>query len=133
LLRKYERARRNDMAEIILERTVNMKLTKSILAASLAVMVFISCSAGAIAGCNRVTGDAGRWRDSSDPAGRIQDMCVRGINFYEAQAGKMIFQGRNGTDCGDLVAYAKGQESWHFDWFLWSEISCDSGMRMFIK
>lgn len=80
-----------------------------------------------------MTEDAGRWRDSMDPAGRIKDMCSKAINYYRAQEGTMILVNRNDSDCSDLVNYAKQQESWHSDWFLWSEIECGYQMKMFIK
>jgi len=102
-------------------------------AAAIAVIVSISCSAAAIAGCHCTTGDQGRWRDPMSPSGRIDDMCVRQQDFHQGQEGKMIFLNRDGTDCGDLLNFAKQNESWHGDWFLCSEISCDKGMQMFIK
>src|SRR5215831_14504863 len=97
---------------------------KSVLAASLSVIVFISCSAGAIAGCRTMTGDQGRWRDPNSPSGEINDLCVGQQNYHQGEAGKMIFLNSNPTDCKDLIAYAKQQDHWNGDWFLWSEIKC---------
>ena len=45
----------------------------------------------------------------------------------------MVFQNINDADCFALISYAQSQENWHGDWFLWSDIQCDNGMRMFIK
>lgn len=109
------------------------KLVKTTLAVILATVVFFSSSLDALAGCQRITDDAGRWEDPQSPSGRITSMCTAQLDFHQAQEGKMIFVKRNGTDCLDLANYAKAQESWHGDWFLWSEIKCDNGMMMFIK
>jgi hypothetical protein len=102
-------------------------------AAAIAMIALISCSAAAIADCVRKTDDAGRWRDPDNPAGTLAHMCSSGIDYYQGQVGKVIFQGRNPTDCAALVNYANHEQSWHGDWFLWSEIECDNGMKMFVK
>jgi len=102
-------------------------------AAAIALVVFITCSADAIAGCQCMTGDQGRWRDQMSPSGRIEDLCIGQQSFHQGEAGTMIFLNSNGADCRDLVNFAKQNESWHGDWFLCSEVNCANGMKMFIK
>jgi hypothetical protein len=99
----------------------------------LAVTIFINFTSDALAGCTRVTNDAGRWKDAMKPSDRLAFMCTGSLDYYEGEAGKMILQNRNGVDCNDLVKFAKEQEKWQNDWFLWSEITCDNKMRAFIK
>ena len=108
-------------------------IIKSILTVAVSATVFISFTGDTLAACVRETGDAGRWRDAQRPSDRIATMCRRGQTYYRASRGKMILQNLNRTDCRDLVQYAKNQESWSRDWFLWSDIKCDRGMRMYIK
>ena len=67
--------------------------------------------------------DAGRWRDSSDPAGRLADLCSNGGGCYQAEAGRMCVSG-DLNKCGCAVQAASEWQSWHDDWFLWSAITC---------
>ena len=91
------------------------KLVKAILTVILAATIFINFSSDALAGCTRVTNDAGRWKDAMKPSDRLAYMCTGSLDFYQGEVGKMILQGRDGVDCNDLVQYAKEQESWHQD------------------
>ncbi len=83
--------------------------------------------------CERVTGDAGRWEDSQSPSGRLDEMCRTNQHIYQGQKGTMVLSNINSSDCGAAISYAKEQESWHGDWFLWSHITCTNGMEILIK
>jgi hypothetical protein len=111
----------------------NMKRLVGYLAVPLAITTFASFSGDALAACQRQTQDAGRWRDSMKPSDRLSDMCVGQENYHAGEAGQLILVNPNPIDCKDIINFAKEQESWHGDWWLWSEIKCDRGMRMFIK
>ena len=74
--------------------------------------------------------DAGRWRDSESPSGRIAILCGSGGGCYQAEAGLMCVQG-DLNQCGCAVAAATDWQSWHGDWFLWSAVTC-SGLSITI-
>jgi len=99
----------------------------------LAATISASFSGNVLAACVRETGDAGGWRDAQSPAGRIETMCRRGQREYRASRGRMVLVNMNSRDCRDLIRYAKKEQSWHGDWFLWSVIRCDRGMTLYLK
>jgi len=72
----------------------------------------------------RKTDDAGRWRHPDNPSGTLAHMCSGGKDFYRGQAGKILLQIRNSKD---------PEQSWHGDWFVWSQVDFDNGMRTVIK
>ena len=69
-------------------------------------------------------GDAGRWRDSESPAGRIALLCAAGGGCHTSlQGASMRVMGNVGM-CSCLSNVAANWQSWHGDWFLWSVIQC---------
>jgi hypothetical protein len=68
-------------------------------------------------------GDAGRWDDSMDPAGRLTALCRAGGGCYQAAIGRMCVTGDlSRCDCAEQVA--ADWESWHGNWFLWTAVTC---------
>lgn len=101
----------------------------------LSIMIFVSPYLSSMAhaqfGCIH-SGDAGRWTDNDDPATRLADMCARHYTTYQAQNGRMVIQNMNTNDCNNAIGFAKNQQSWHGDWFLWNEITCGN-MKVYIQ
>ncbi|KAK0633985.1 hypothetical protein B0T14DRAFT_417286 [Immersiella caudata] len=75
--------------------------------------------------------DAGRWKDTNhSPAGVVGFLVDQGGGCFRGNGqGNLCVGMQNPTDhlrkC--LKDYAKEQESYHRDWFLWTSISCSSG------
>ncbi len=77
--------------------------------------------------------DAGRWRDSDSPAGRIEALCYEGLRdgsyqehglCYQAEVGYMCVEGDLRNGCACAIEAAQEWQSWHGDWFLWSAVTC---------
>ena len=95
-------------------------ITTSVLVATITLGLAVVANAE----CISATSDAGRWNDSMAPADRLQWMCSQNQTVYQAQAGKMVILSENPQDCNDAFIFAKSAQSWHGDWFLWSDIKC---------
>ena len=81
--------------------------------------------------CWKNTNDAGRWEDSKNPADRFVDLCKQGNgeHCYQATQRKMCVSGPGDAAFCDYVwGWAGSQQSFHGDWFLWSDITCDGGV-----
>lgn len=81
--------------------------------------------------CWQNTNDAGRWNDALSPADRLLELCKLGDgeHCHQAIKGKMCVSGpRSEAFCNFVWGWAGSQQSWHGDWFLWSDISCDGGV-----
>lgn len=107
--------------------TSTMKIAKPLFACLLVSILL----PGIHAQCNCVhNGDAGRWRDSDSPAGRLTQLCpqtsVTSPNCYSAEKGTMCTTGdRSQCNCADEAA--ANWQSWHGDWFLRTIITCGNG------
>lgn len=79
---------------------------------------------GAVAACDcHHNDDAGRWRDPKSPSGMVSELCTNQGGCHQSEEGNMCIQG-DMTQCACAIEYAKAEESWHGDWFLWSAINC---------
>ncbi|KAI0136249.1 hypothetical protein BJ170DRAFT_589244 [Xylariales sp. AK1849] len=95
-------------------------------------------SAGAC-DCNN-NNDAGRWHDKDAPADAAKSLNLSVTDGQLATAcytadvqGTMCLFASNNYDLVCLLNYAYDQQSWHGNWFLWSEIRCNAGARLTIE
>lgn len=105
--------------------------------------IFMCFSLSALAApadkCHNTSGDdAGRWDDEYKPSDRLAWMCEHKVPTYQAKKGRMELENINGFDCLYAFEFARRVESWHrnanpANWFLWNNISCDGGMKIYIK
>jgi Methyltransferase domain len=113
------------------ERNSKLKGTTKVIFTAVTVVASIYLNDVAHAQCIH-SNDAGRWNDPMDPAGRIADMCLRHYNDWPAKSGHMVIQNMNTNDCANAIPFARHEQSWNGDWFLWNDITCGN-MRIFIK
>jgi hypothetical protein len=105
-----------------------MQFKTSFLTAILATLS--STALAADCPCNR-NEDAGRWKDTNhSPAAVVSFLVDQGGGCFRGNGqGNLCVGMQFATDhlkqC--LKDYAKEQESYHSDWFLWTSISCSSG------
>ncbi|OAK99312.1 hypothetical protein IQ06DRAFT_348916 [Phaeosphaeriaceae sp. SRC1lsM3a] len=81
--------------------------------------------------CWRNTNNAARWDDIS-PADRARELCRvagTGERCHNGKIGRMCIDGP-GTDafCDYIWGWTGSQQSWHDNWFLWADITCDGGV-----
>lgn len=99
-------------------------LLSSLLAVLAAAVPAANPAADATAACDcQHNGDAGRWNDAADPAGRLASLCSNGGGCWQATAGRMCVNG-DLNQCPCAIQSAQEWQSWHGDWFLWSAVSC---------
>jgi hypothetical protein len=82
--------------------------------------------------CWRNTDNAARWDDSMSPADRLVQLCNvagTGERCHQAKIGRMCVDGP-GTEafCNYIWGWAGSQQSFHGNWFLWADITCDGGV-----
>jgi hypothetical protein len=73
-------------------------------------------------GC-RHNNDKGRWDDTYDPAGRVDDLCTKGGGCWQGKAGRMCVIGDT-SQCRCAFDTAKEEQNWDKNWWLWSAITC---------
>ena len=65
-------------------------------------------------------------------ADRLVELCKLGDgeHCHQAEKGKMCVSGPgNEAFCNFVWGWAGSQQSWHNDWFLWSDITCNGGVE----
>lgn len=81
--------------------------------------------------CWRNTANAARWQDAKNPADRFVELCKQsgpGERCFSAIQGRMCVDGpRDEAFCNYVWGWAGSQQSFHGDWFLWADITCDGG------
>ena len=90
----------------------------------------MSSAASASCGCTR-NEDAGRWKDTRyDPYTVVSFLVDQSGGCFRGNGqGNLCVEMQNPTtelrEC--IKTYAKNEESYHSDWFLWTSIQCTAG------
>ncbi|KAF2733393.1 hypothetical protein EJ04DRAFT_274348 [Polyplosphaeria fusca] len=73
---------------------------------------------------------AQRWRDAKSPADRAVELCKLGDgeHCHDGEIGRMCVSGPGNEDfCNFVWGWVGSAQSFHADWWLWEDITCDGG------